>query len=98
MTKPVLSPLAAADIEGIWDYTADTWNVPQADRYVADIRAACESLTLSHKRSRPVGHAKPGYRKLPVGSHLIIFRVVGRNIEIVRVLHARMDVPSHIED
>jgi plasmid stabilization system protein ParE len=29
----VLTPRARADLKAIWIYTADRWNVAQADRY-----------------------------------------------------------------
>ena len=36
---------------------------------------------------------KQAYRKLPVASHLISYRGVGSSeIEVVRILHKRMDV------
>ena len=38
------SPAAIADIGAIWDYTAETWSVGQADHYVDDIRNACVAL------------------------------------------------------
>lgn len=38
MTSFVLSPAAQADVDGIWDYTAENWGVDQAESYIADIR------------------------------------------------------------
>lgn len=38
------SPAAVADIGAIWDYTAETWGIDQADRYVDDIHGACVAL------------------------------------------------------
>jgi toxin ParE1/3/4 len=39
----------------------------------------------------------PGYRSLPVGRHVVYYRGVQANIEIVRVLHGSMDAPRHLE-
>ena len=39
-----------------------------------------------------------GYRKLPIGSHFIIFRLVDDVVEIIRILHQRIDIPSHLHE
>lgn len=49
--KPLaFSPAAEADIDGIWDYSAETWGPDQADRYTDEIRDAC--LALANDRNR----------------------------------------------
>jgi toxin ParE1/3/4 len=35
---------------------------------------------------------RPGYLQYPTGSHVIYFRERGDQLEIIRVLHGRMDV------
>lgn len=35
-----LSPRARADLDGIWDYTAERWNADQADRYIRQLAEA----------------------------------------------------------
>ena len=39
---------------------------------------------------------RPGYRKVGVGSHVMYFRMWADTLEIVRILHWRMDVARHI--
>ena len=60
------SPAAIADIGAIWDYTAETWGVVQADRYVDDIRSACVALAAGERAGRKVD-VLDGYLKFPVG-------------------------------
>nr|WP_246798752.1 type II toxin-antitoxin system RelE/ParE family toxin [Rhizobium leguminosarum] len=36
MTGIIFSPAAQTDIDKIWDYTATSWNVDQAERYIQD--------------------------------------------------------------
>jgi toxin ParE1/3/4 len=38
---------------------------------------------------------RPGYRRYAEGSHIIFYREVRSDIEIVRVLHGRMDPDRH---
>jgi toxin ParE1/3/4 len=93
------SPAAIADIGAIWDYTAETWGMDQADRYVDDIRAACVALAGGERSGRRVD-VLDGYLKYPVGRHLIFFRQVGRQvgqgIVVIRVLHQSRDVDRHL--
>ena len=53
MNRYILSPAAQADIDGIWDYTADGWSIEQADEYVRQIKQGCRSISVSHLRVGP---------------------------------------------
>ena len=86
-----LSPLAQADLEGIWSYTASRWSVEQAQSYHAAIVAAFEGLAAGSKQGRP-SDVREGYFKYAVGSHLVFYRHSEGGIDIVRILHQRMDV------
>jgi toxin ParE1/3/4 len=89
------SPAAVADIGAIWDYTALTWSLDQADRYVDDIRSACLALADGERAGRKVD-VRDGYLKYPVGRHLIFYRKDGPGIVVIRVLHQSMDVDRHL--
>ena len=97
MTRATLSPLAAADIEAIWDYSATTWDDAQAERYVTRLRSAIEGLATHPRLGRPCDEVRPGYRKLSVGSHLLFYRTNDTGIEIIRILHQKMDVDDYLE-
>jgi toxin ParE1/3/4 len=95
MKSLVFSPVAQADLEGIWDYTAEHWGLVQADRYTDDLRDACHALASGYRKGRPVD-VRPGYLKYLTGSHVIYFRDHGDRLEVVRILHGKMDVDSHL--
>jgi hypothetical protein len=40
MSGVVITPRARADLKAIWAYTADRWNIEQADRYVTMLHSA----------------------------------------------------------
>ena len=84
-----------ADIEEIWDYTAERWGDDQAERYVGALRRAIEIVAADPKKGRVADHIRRGYRRYSVGSHVLFFRVVGDNIDVIRVLHQRMDFDRH---
>jgi toxin ParE1/3/4 len=70
MTRYVLSPLAQADIDDIWDYSADRWNEDQAQRYIEDIRRAVETVARDPRRGRSCDQIRRGYYKFSVNAHI----------------------------
>lgn len=90
-----LSRQAEADLEEIWLYSFKTWSIEQADRYHNDLMATIEALSLGFKIGRAVV-IREGYFKQPVGSHVIFYRGSGSGLDIVRILHQRMDVNRHL--
>ncbi len=90
-----LSPLAEADLEDIWLYTFQTWSSEQADQYHRAMVSTFEALASGRKQGRPVD-VRPGYFKERSGSHMIYFQRVESKIEIMRVLHGRMDVDRNL--
>ena len=96
MTRAALTPRARADIEAIWDYTASRWGAAQAVRYVRLIQAAIEALGSNPGLGAACDHIRRGYRRQRAGSHIIFYRSRGNAIDIVRILHQRMDFARHI--
>lgn len=98
MKRYVLTPAAQADLEGIWDYTALNWGQDQAERYTTEIRNALDGLVAGTRRARSIAEVKPGYSKYAVGSHVLFIRASqAGNIEVVRILHGRMDVKARLD-
>lgn len=91
--RVLLRPLAVADLEGIWHYTAQTWSVDQADVYLDQINAnlllVAENPTIGIDYSH-VGH---GVHRYQVGRHGVFYRVDSGQLIVIRVLHDSMDAP-----
>jgi toxin ParE1/3/4 len=97
VSRYVLSPAAQADLEQIWDYTNDHWGVDQAEEYLREVQRAIERAAANPRIGRDCDEIRPGYRKLAAGSHTLFYRVNAEGIiEVVRVLHQRMDVDRHL--
>ena len=96
MAGYALSPAAQADLEEIWEYTARHWGTAQAERYMRDIQAACEAMSDGTVVGRSAEDIRAGYRKIVVGSHVVYFHERGGTLQIIRILHQRMDVARHI--
>ena len=73
MAKPYrLSPLAEADLEEIWLYTAKSWSMEQADSYHRGLVAAIEGLTAGTKSGRPAD-VLHGFSEVPLQLTWFIF-------------------------
>lgn len=96
MSRFVLSPRAQADVDEIWNYTAQRWGDDQAERYLRGIADAVALIAETPERGRPCDHVREGYRKYPVGSHVLFYRMTARGVDVVRILHQRMDFDRHL--
>ena len=96
MTRTILSPLARADLDQIWDHISRRWGDDQAETYLRMIQAAIGTLAANPKLGRPYDEVRPGYRRHRAGSHLILYREMDGAIDIVRVLHEKMDIGLHL--
>lgn len=97
MSILLLSPAAQADLEQIWDYTYHRWDSDQADEYLRELQRALERAATNPLIGRPCDEIRRGYRKLAAGSHVLSYRVIsGGGIDVVRVLHRRMDIDNHL--
>jgi toxin ParE1/3/4 len=93
----LLSPAAQADLEQIWDYTHDCWRVDQAEDYLRELQRAVNRIAANPRIGRACDEIRPGYRKLAAGSHTLFYRVTAEDvIDVVRILHQRMDVDHHL--
>ena len=96
MGRLTLTPKAQADIEEIWDYSAAHWGIEQAEDYVRLIRAAIETITLRPRKGRSCEAIRAGYWKYPAASHVIFYKSAEDGVEVVRILHKRMDFTRHL--
>ena len=98
MNRYVLSPAARADLEQIWDYSAEWWDDDQAGEYLREVQRAIERVVPNPRIGRSCDEVRPGYRKHAVGSHTLYYRIVSAEvIDVVRILHERMDADQHLD-
>lgn len=94
----VISKKAVSDLEEIWLYTFEKWSMEQSDRYynliVDEIRFICKDINSG----KSMDHIRKGYRSSKVKSHFIFYRIKNNTVEVIRILHERMDVESRLSD
>ncbi len=91
-----LTPAAQRDLSSIWDYTVESWGAGQAETYVLEIRGAIERIAELPDRGRTVDDIRGGYRRYAIGSHLIFFVESDEGVDVIRILHQRMDPTRHL--
>ena len=96
MSEYLFRPKARTDVENIWDYSSKTWGISQARRYMEAIRDACKWLSTNPELGNARNELYPGLRVYPSGKHLIFYLIVENGIDIVRILHERMDSTLHL--
>ncbi len=96
MSPVVLSPKAKSDLDDIWNYTLTEWGVNQAEKYVRELWAGLQRLADNTSISADISQVRKGYRKSRVGSHVVFFKLTENGINVVRILHRRMDFEQHI--
>ncbi len=90
-----LTPAARRDLSGIWDDTQERWDARQAEMYIDELRAAIERVAEQPERGRSCDEVRINYRRYSVGSHLIFYVEAESGIDVIRILHQRMDPERH---
>ena len=99
MASYTLTNKAVLDLSAIWEYTVDTWSERQADKYYFMLLDTCQDLangTIRGKKYSEIHAEILGFR---TGQHILFYRTVSNNtIEIVRILHAKMDLRNRMQE
>ncbi len=98
MSRVFFKPAAIGDLDRIWDYTADRWDAAQADEYLRELEHAFGRIGGNPMIGRACDQVRAGYRKHSVASHTVYYRLADADVEVVRILHQRMDVDRQLLD
>jgi toxin ParE1/3/4 len=92
-----ISKQAIHDLNSIWLYTCNRWSKEQADRYYELIIEEIEFIVDNHLMGKSIEEIRSNYRVSKVKSHLVFYRKADDGVvEIVRILHQRMDVKKRL--
>jgi toxin ParE1/3/4 len=94
----IISEDAISDLENIWLYTVEKWSVEQADRYYNLIFDEINFICSNTSAGKSMEHIRKNYRASKVKSHIIFYRLIeNTSIEIIRILHERMDIENQLK-
>ncbi len=92
-----LTKKALSDLLEIGRYTEQNWGREQRYKYLSKLDDCFQQIAESPNLGRSCSEIREGYRKITVGSHVVFYRQkTDSEIEIVRVLHRRMDFESKL--
>jgi toxin ParE1/3/4 len=99
MAKVILRQEAIDDLNDIWTYTFEEWSENQADKYYATIQFACMQIGENPELGKEYEGINRNLLGLRIGKHIIFYQVITeQEIEIIRILHERMDLQNRINE
>ncbi|HEX5555691.1 MAG TPA: type II toxin-antitoxin system RelE/ParE family toxin [Chitinophagaceae bacterium] len=99
MAKYVLTNKAVDDLTKIWDYTYEVWSENQANKYYKLIIETCEGIAKAPEVGKNYDEIIKEILGFKVGKHIIFYRKrKPKGIEVVRILHERMDLKNRLEE
>jgi len=93
-----LSPAALSDLDAIWDYTARTWSVNQAETYIRGLATDMDLLVQHPQLARERTEIRPPVRLYRSGSHLILYRIEAGWLDVLRIVHARQNWAAYLNE
>lgn len=96
MPKYRLTPAAKSDLIEIWNYSVETWGEKRAENYLLEIEAKLEQLASNPKFGKQRPEISLGYYSFPVGKHVFFFLQSDKYIDIIGILHGRMDIKNNL--
>jgi toxin ParE1/3/4 len=86
-----LTQAVEQQLENIWFYTLSEWGEAQAGQYVSMIEQGIMQLSDNPYIGKARPEIKKDLRSLQIQKHLIFYRVGNETIDIIGILHSRMD-------
>lgn len=99
MFKVVWRQEAKDDLNNIWNYTFEKWSENQADIYYATIKFACKAIGENPDIGKEYAEISRKLLGLKSGKHIIFYNLISKNeIEVIRILHERMDLKNRLTE
>jgi toxin ParE1/3/4 len=97
MTDFRLSAKSIEDLKSIARFTLKSWGRQQRNIYLSKLDESFHLLADQPNLGSARDDIRKGYRVYHVGRHLIFYRQKYTGIEIIRILHDRMDVETRLK-
>lgn len=94
-----LSKKAEIDLRNIWKYIADNWSLKQGNDYLNLIFEKINILSENPSQGKIYSSVRKDYLGSSVKSHIVFYKQKDNSgIEIIRILHQRMDLKTRLKD
>ena len=91
-----LSRRAIRDLDDMWDYGVERWSIDQAEEYQAPLRPQLEEWSTFPRAGRQHHELRGKPLSMLCGSHIIYYRIEGRRMRVLRILHQSQDGRRHL--
>ncbi len=99
MANVILRQEAINDLSDIWDYTTVKWSESQADIYYSTIKFACKEIGKNPNIGKQYYGISASLFGFKSGKHIIFYHQISEDeIEIIRILHERMDLKTRLTE
>ena len=99
MAKVIFRQEAIDDLNDIWTYTFKKWSEKQADKYYSMLEFACKQIGENPELGKEYKGINRNLHGLRTGKYIIFYQVmVEQEIEIIRILHERMDLKNRLDE
>ena len=99
MVKISFRQKANEDLNNIWDYTYKNWSENQADKYYGVLKFACQKIGVNPELGKVYNGISKNLFGYKSGKHIIFYCSISVNeIEVVRILHERMDLKNKLTE
>lgn len=99
MANVILRQKAIDDLNNIWIYTSIKWSEIQADKYYATIKDSCIGIGENPEVVKKYDGVNQNLLGLKTGRHIIFYQSLSDDrIEVVRILHERMDLKPRVSE
>jgi len=90
-----LSKASQDDLKQIKSYSYATWGIKRTQKYLTTIENTLETLVISPDLGKNRDELIAGLFSFKINKHIIFYRCNDKELEVVRILHARMNIPDH---
>ena len=99
MAKYLLTNKAVEDLSRIWEYTYEVWAESQADKYYELLIGSFQEIVQNPGLGKNYDEIDKAIFGIRVGKHIVFYRFTqASDIEILRILHQRMDLKNKIDE
>jgi len=99
MVKISFRQKANEDFNNIWNNTYENWSENQADKYYATIKSDCLEIGKNPNLGKIYNGISRNLIGLKSGKHIIFYHSISeKEIEIIRILHERMDLKNRLTE
>lgn len=86
MSQIILRPKFLLDAQAIWNYIAQD-QLANANNWLSSLNRSLMVLATQPRMGQVHPRLQEGFRYLPFGNYLILYKVIGNQIAVYRIIH-----------